>query len=84
MSRNSIRARGLVQVIESRELGNLVELIESLRLMPGLVAHDILDRADAMLAASDRHFLETFLECFTCKSQCKREASCCPLARLSN
>ena len=77
MNRNAIRARGLVQIIESREFGNLVELIERLRLMPGLVAHDILDRADAMLDGPDRQFLETVLECITCKSQSKREAYCC-------
>ena len=64
MISNTIRIRGLVRAIESREVGNLAKLMESMRRMPGDKAHDILDRADAVLAVPDRHFLETFLECF--------------------
>ena len=74
MISNAIRTRGFVRAIEAREIGDLANLIESLRRMPGDEAHDILDQADAILAAPDRHFFETFLEYFAGMARAPRQA----------
>ncbi|MEQ1717169.1 MAG: hypothetical protein ABL907_14490 [Hyphomicrobium sp.] len=60
--KNADRSEFLATVVRARDFILLAELIESLQLMPGLQAHDILDRADAALMPKDRLFLQTLLD----------------------
>lgn len=60
-SDNATRSEILANAVRDRDLILLADLIESLQLMPGLQAHDVLDRADAVLVPKDRRFLQTIL-----------------------
>jgi hypothetical protein len=60
-SDNATRSEILANAVRDRDLILLADLIESLQLMPGLQAHDVLDRADAALVPKDRLFLQTIL-----------------------
>ena len=60
--KNADRSEFLATAVMDRDFVLLAELIESLQLMPGLQAHDILDRADSALFPKDRLFLQTLLD----------------------
>ena len=61
-SKNIDRAAFLVRVIAARDGALLDELIESLRCMPAIDAHQILDAADAVMPVRDHLYWEAFLE----------------------
>jgi hypothetical protein len=60
--KNANRSEFLAAVVRDRDFILLAELFESLQLMPGLQAHDILDRTDAALTPKDRLFMQTLLD----------------------
>lgn len=52
----------LAEIVRRRDDEAFIELIFKLRRMPGLQAHDVIEKADAILASKDRRFLDLFLE----------------------
>ena len=60
--KNANRSEFLAAIVRDRDFILLAELFDSLQLMPGLQAHDILERADAALMPKDRIFMQMLLD----------------------
>lgn len=61
-SDNGTRSIFLASAVKERDVLLLADLLARLQLMPGLQAHEILDRADAALVPKDRLFLQMILD----------------------
>ncbi len=66
---NSTRSKFLASAVKDRDVILLADLLASLKLMPGLQAHNILDEADTSLAPKDRLFLQVIFDNWHMKSE---------------